>query len=71
MNVFMKNPLIPDGMLALVKITDGMAETIWYGPMSQIPGPLFEIADQTHCSETTYNEIAAKAAATGKGQTLQ
>lgn len=67
----MKNPLIPDGFLALVKIINGIPETIWYGPMGQLPGPLFEIAEQTHCSETTYNEIAAKAAATGKGQTLQ
>jgi len=71
MNTFLVNPLIPDGMMALVQIVDGHAEVIWYGPCRAVPETLFEQAEQTHVSQTTYDQIAAKAEATGKGQKLQ
>lgn len=71
LNVFVKNAVVPDRKIALVKRTAGGPETIWFGWITEMPQDEFERADEAHVSEWTYNRIAEKAEATGKGIPLQ
>lgn len=71
LNVFVKNAVVPDRHIALVVITDGQPETIWYGLVVDIPEAEFNRADEAHVSAWTYDRIAERAEATGKGYPLQ
>ncbi len=70
-NVFTKNPLIPDYHVALVVKHSAGPETIWFGRMQDIPEDEFNRADEAHVNDWTYAYIAAKAEATGKGYPVQ
>lgn len=70
-NLFVKNPVIPDRKVALVVKTSGEPETIWYGWIAEMPMAEFALADEAHVSEWTYNRLAEKAAETGKGIPVQ
>lgn len=70
LNVFVKNPLIPDYHVALVVKHSGGPETIWFGPLREIPEKDFNRADEAHVNDWTYAYITAKAEATGKGRPL-
>lgn len=66
-NVFVKNPVIPDYHVALVVKHSAGPETIWIGRMEDIPEDEFNRADEAHVNDWTYALIATKAEATGKG----
>jgi hypothetical protein len=70
-NIFKVNVLIPDRMLALVVNTPTGPQTIWYGPVKDVPEDEFNRADEAHVSEHAYKRIAERAEATGKGTPVQ
>lgn len=70
-SVFMVNPVIPDKMIALVVNTHNGRETIWYGWVAELPEDEFNLADEAHVNQWTYDRIAMRAEATGKGTPLQ
>ena len=71
MNVFKVNPLLPDGVIALVVMTPMGVDTIWIGAMADTPEMEFNRADEAHVNERMYAQIAARAEATGKGIPVQ
>ena len=70
-NLFVKNPVIPDFFVALVVKHSAGPETIWIGHMRDVPEDEFNRADEAHVNDWTYAHIAAKAEATGKGIPVQ
>lgn len=64
---FHANPIIPNGQMALVMLTESGPDTIWIGPTAEVPAEALANADEAHVSPTTYTQLAAKLAATGKG----
>lgn len=67
LSFFQSNPVIPAGYMALVKLTDTGPDSFWYGRMAEVPADSMGEADEAHVNPATYEQLAAKLAATGKG----
>ncbi len=70
-NVFVKNPVIPDYHIALVVERAAGPETIWMGHMRDATEDDFNRADEAHVNDWTYAYLAARLAATRKGTYVQ
>jgi hypothetical protein len=62
-NRFHVDETLPDGYVKLVR--DG--EVLWFGRVLEVPDHEFRMARESYVSRWTYNDIAARAKATGKG----